>query len=436
MLKYSLIVLLLFQLMSQSHAHDLLEIYDLAWQFDPTIHEVEENRNAILEAKSQSVGRLLPSLSIVGALNSNRFDTTSTYAKQQFGAQYFWDSNLYLKLSQPIYHDDYWVQLTQSENQIAQAEAEYAGELQNLLVRTAKAYFAVLAAQSNLDFTKKEKYSLEYQLKQMKQRQHVGTAAITDTQEAQAGFDQINASEIDSQRKVRAAKSALSEIIGTAVIELNNLREEFPLEYPIPNNLQSWLSLALQNNLMLIAANNRAEVARKNIEIQFAGHLPTLDLVGNFGMADTDRPQGLVANSQTIGVQLNVPIFQGGGTDSRVRQARHQFEAAQQNIDKQRRAVERQIQDAYEGIGFSISQIYALKSAQQSTKVAVEAAEKGLMVGTHIMADVLIANRNFSRTQRDHVQARYDYILNGLLLKQSAGALSREDLEAISNWLH
>ncbi len=422
--------------MSQVHAQDLLEIYDLAWQFDPAIHEVEENRNAILEAKPQSLARLLPSLSIVGALNANRFDTTNTYTQLQVGAQHFWDSNVYLKLSQPIYHHDYWVQLTQSENQIAQAEAEYAAEQQNLLVRTAKAYFAVLAAQSNLEFARMEKHSLEYQLQQMKQRHLIGTAAITDLQEAQAGFDQVNASEIDGQRKLRAAKTALSEIIGAANIELNILREEFPLEYPVPNNLQNWLSLAQQNNLTLIAANNRAELARKNIEIQFAGHLPTLDLVGNFGMADTDRPAGLVANSQTVGVQLNVPVFQGGGTDSRVRQARHQFQAAQQNVDKQRRAAERQIQDAYEGIEFTISQIHALKSAQQSTKVAVEAAEKGLMVGTRIMADVLIANRNYSRTQRDHAQARYDYILNVLMLKQSAGSLSRGDLEVINSWLH
>ena len=419
-----------------AHSQDLLQIYDLAWQYDPAIHEVEENRNAILEAKPQSLARLLPSLSIVGGLNANRFETTSTYTQRQLGTQYFWDSNVYLKLSQPIYHHDYWVQLSQTDNQIAQAEAEYAAEQQNLLLKTAKSYFALLTAEGNLEFVRMEKRTLEYQLKQITQRHVVGSAAVTDQQEAQAGFDQVNASEIDAQRKLQAAKSALAEIIGTADFQLNPLREELPLAAPVPHDIQNWLSLAQQNNLSIIAASNHAELARKNIDLQGAGHLPTLDLVGNFGEADTDRPSGLVANSQTIGVQLNMPLFQGGGVESRVRQARHQFEAAQHNVDKQRRTAEKQIQDAYQGIEFTISQTQALKSAQQSTMVAVEAAEKGVTVGTNTMADVLIASRSLVRTQRDYAQARYDYILSGLSLKQAAGSLSRTDLETINSWLH
>ena len=224
-----------------AHSQDLLQIYDLAWQYDPAIHEVEENRNAILEAKPQSLARLLPSLSIVGGLNANRFETTSTYTQRQLGTQYFWDSNVYLKLSQPIYHHDYWVQLSQTDNQIAQAEAEYAAEQQNLLLKTAKSYFALLTAEGNLEFVRMEKRTLEYQLKQITQRHVVGSAAVTDQQEAQAGFDQVNASEIDAQRKLQVAKSALAEIIGTADFQLNPLREELPLAAPVPHDIQNWL---------------------------------------------------------------------------------------------------------------------------------------------------------------------------------------------------
>lgn len=435
MYKYPITLLLLFWF-SPAYSQDLLDIYDLAWQHDPAIQEVEANRDAVLEARPQSLARLLPSLSIVGALNANRYDTANTYTRLQFGTQHFWDSNVYLKLAQPIYHHDYWLQLSQTDNQIAQAEAEYASEQQNLLMKTAKAYFAVLAAQSNLDFAAMEKRSLEYQLKQMTQRHAVGTASIIDQQEAQAGFDQVNAGEIDAQRKLQAAKSALAEIIGTADFELNLLREDLPLETPIPNNIDDWLALAQQNNFSILAATNQAELTRKNIEIQFAGHLPTLDLVGNFGIADTDRPAGLVANSQTVGIQLNMPVFQGGGVDSKVRQARHQFEAAQHKVDKQRRAAEKQVKDAYQGIEFTISQTQALNSAQKSSRVAVEAAEKGLAVGTRTMAELLTANRNWSRMQRDYTQARFDYVLNGLILKQAAGSLSRADLETINSWLH
>jgi outer membrane protein len=424
------------QWIAQAAADDLVQVYSLALQQDPQIQEAEANRNAALEARPQSIARLLPTLAIVGTLNQNRFDTTSTFTAFQIGVQNFWDASLYLRLAQPLYRHDYWVQLSQSDNQIAQAEAEYAAEQQNLLVRTAKAYFGVLAAEDNLEYANAEKRALEQQLQQIKERFRVGTAAITDLREAQAGYDQAVAGEIAARRSLHVAKAALREIIGQTDLELNPLREDLPLEEPMPSSLEEWSKLAQQNNLLIIAGENRAEFARKTIDLQFSGHLPSLDMVGNVGIADTDRPAGLVANSQTIGVQLNVPIFQGGGVNSRVRQARHQFEAAKENVDKQRRSVDRQIQDAYDAIIFSIAQVHALAAAVASSQAAVEAAEKGLRVGTRTMVDVITTQRNLYRAQRDHAQARYDYINNGFLLKQAAGSLSREDLEAVNTWLH
>jgi len=415
---------------------DLLDIYDLALQNDPAIQEAEEKRNALLEARPQSLGRLLPTLTIVGGLNASRYDTTNTFTDQQLGAQQFWDSNVYLKLSQPIYHHDYWLQFSQSDNQIAEAEAEYVAEQQNLLIRTAKAYFAVLQAQSNLSFAQAEKETVAHQLQEMQRRLAVGSASLGDLQEAQAGYDQSHASEIDAERKLQASKTALAEIIGEADVELNRLREDIPLFVPEPNNLDKWLALSQQNNFTLIAAQHHAEVLRKEVDVQSAGHLPTLDLVGNVGTTDTDRPAGLVSNSQTIGVQLNVPLYMGGGVESKVRQAKHQFAAAKKAVDKQRRASERLAQDAYQGLEFSIHQIAALQSAQRSTQISVEAVQRGLRIGTRTIADLLNANKNFSRAQRDHAQARYDYVLNNLLLKQAAGALSRRDLEAINVWLN
>lgn len=420
----------------QAHALDLLQTYDLALQQDPQIHEVENTRNAILEARPQSIARLLPTFAIVGTLNQNRFDTTNTFTSFQTGLQTFWDSSVYLKLSQPIYHHEYWVQLSQTDNQIAQAEAEYAAEQQNLFVRTAKAYFAVLSARDNLEFANAEKRALEHQLSQIKQRFNVGTAAITDVREAQAGYDLAVAGEIAGKRTLNVAKAALREIIGKVDSELNPLQEELPLHEPAPAREQEWSEMAQQHSLAIIAAENQAEIARKTIELQFSGHLPSLDMVGNVGYADTDRPAGLVANSQTIGVQLSVPIFQGGGVNSRVRQAREQYEAAKEHVDKQRRAVERQVQDAYDGIIFSISQVQALGAAVASTRSALEAAEAGLRVGTRTMVDVLATQRNLYRAKRDFAQARYDFINNGFLLKQAAGSLSRADLEAVNTWLH
>lgn len=416
-------------------AMDLLESYDLAMQNDPTLQEAEETRNAVLESRPQSLARLLPSLSLVGGINANRYDTTNTFAQSQFGLQYFWDSNVSLKLSQPIYHHDYWVQLDQSDNQIAQAEAEYVAEQQNLLLRTAKAYFGVLLAQNSLEYANAEQQTVERQVQEMQRRLMLGAASIDELQEAQSGYDQARAISIEAQRELQAAQTALTEIIGPADHELNPLRPDIKPLLPEPDQMDDWMTLARQNNLALIAAQHRAEVARKTIEIQFAGHLPTLDLVGNLATTDTDRTQGVEANSQTIGVQMNMPLYLGGSVDSKVRQAQHQFEAARKHIDKQRRAAERQAQDAFQGIASTIDQIKALESAQRSTEITVEAIQKGLQVGSRSMSELLLVNRNLFRVRRDHAKAKYDYIVNCLTLKQAAGMLVRGDLELVNAWL-
>jgi outer membrane protein len=327
------------------------------------------------------------------------------------------------------------VQLSQADNQVAQAEATYAAEQQNTGLRTAQAYFNVLLAQDNLEFARAEKEAIERQLEQAKARFDVGLIAITDVNEAQAGFDQARANVIKAENDLDNASEALREIIGEFDKELNGLAMEIPLKSPEPSNIEDWSKRAQENNLDIISAQNRSELAKKSIDLQFAGHLPTLDLVGTAGFIDNNRPNGFTYQSQAIGMQVNVPLFQGGGVNSRVRQARHEFEAAQENLDAQRRAVTRQVKDAYRGVLSSISQVEALKAAVVSSQSALEATEAGFEVGTRTMVDVLTEQRNLYRAKRDYAQARYDYIVNSLSLKQASSILLREDIELVNRWL-
>jgi outer membrane protein len=436
MTKKLIMAICLAQCLAQAHAEDLIQIFDLALQEDPSIHQAEANRAAMLETKPQSIARLLPTLAIAGTLNQSRYDTQNTFTNAQLGVQNFWDSTLYLKMIQPIYHNEYWVNLDQADNQVAQAEAEYAAAEQALFVRTAKAYFDVLLAEEELESAKAEKRTLEKQLNQINKRFDAGLATGIDVHEAQSGYDQSVAAEIAAQRKLRVANVAMQEIIGAREVMLNPLNSALPMQPPTPKYLEDWKTMAQQDNPAIIAAQNQAEIARKSIDLQFSGHFPSLDLVGSVGIADTNRPAGLVANSQSIGLQLNVPIFQGGSVNSKVRQARHQLESALANVDKQRRTVDRQIEDAHYGIESSINQVRALQTTLESSEATVHATEAGVRAGIRTMVDVITAQRNFYRAQRDYARARYDYILNSLLLKQGAGALSRQDLEAVNNWLH
>lgn len=420
-------------------AQDLLTLYEQALQRDPAIHQAESTRNAALESKPQSIAQLLPTLSVAANLNRSWITTKSGNATQSqlAGGAFvnFWNSAPTLTLSQPIYHHELWVQLSQADSQVAQAEAVYQAAQQALILRTATAYYNILFAQDSLEFARMERQSIERQLEQAKARFEVGLIAITDVDAAQAGFDQSRANEIKAENDLDNARELMREIIGAFDGKIAGLADEIPLKPPEPADIEAWNQRAQDNNLLIIAAQNQAEVAQKNIDLQFAGHLPTLDLVGIAGFTDNNRPNGIRTESQIISMQLNLPLFQGGMVNSKVRQAREQYQAAQENLDVQRRAANKQVKIAYRGVTTSISQVAALKSAVASAQSALEATEAGFEVGTRTMIDVLLVQSKLYQAKQNYAKARYDYITNSLSLKQAAGILLREDVEWVNRWL-
>jgi outer membrane protein len=351
------------------------------------------------------------------------------------GSETYENSSATLSLNQPIYRHEYWVQLEQADQQVAKAEAEYAAAEQELMVRTAQAYFDVLSAQDSLEFAKAETEAISRQLDQAKQRFDVGLIAITAVHEAQAAYDQSRADLIAAENVLDDAWEALREIIKNRPASLSVLVEKLPLAPPTPESIEQWSSSAQQQNLSIRAAEKDAEIARENISLQRAGHLPTLDLVGSHTVSRTDSNTGTDVDTSSIGVQLNVPLFAGGSVLSRTRQAEYDLEAAQEGLDAQRRSVERQVRDAYRGVLASISQVEALKASTVSAQSALEATEAGFEVGTRTMVDVLSAQRDLYQTRSNYSNVRYNYILSRLLLKQAAGTLTQDDLKQINGWL-
>jgi len=423
----------------QAFAQDLLVTYEQALQRNPGIRQAESTRNAALENKPQSIAALLPNLSVTANLNHSWVKTKSGNPTQSLLAGgnnvEFWNSAPTLNLSQPIYHHDLWMQLSQADNQVAAAEANYEAAQQSLIYNTAYAYFQILYAQDNLEFTRMERQSIERQLEQAKARFEVGLIAITDVDAAQAAYDQSRANEIKAENDLDNAREAMREIIGEFEGTISGLLDEIPLPPPAPADIEAWNQRAQETNLLIIAAQNQAELSKKGIEVQFAGHYPTLDLVGTAGFTDNNRPNGIRTEFQTIGMQLKLPLFQGGMVNSKVRQAREQYQADQENLDVQRRATNKQVKIAYRGITTSISQVAALKSALASAKSALEATEASFEVGTRTMIDVLLVQSKLFQAKRDYAKARYDYITNSLSLKQATGVLMREDVEAVNRWL-
>ncbi|MCK5829571.1 MAG: TolC family outer membrane protein [Methylococcales bacterium] len=433
--KYKLIIFLsFFALSHQVNAQDLVETYQLAFKNDPKLKKSYYTQFSVAESKSQSIAQMLPNLSFSARSSRNRLSNKKP-TFQAIGVQNYWDHGLLINFSQPVFHWDHWVQLSQSDNKIAKAEADYKSDQQSLMVLTTEAYFDILSSKDNLAFTLSEQKAIERQLEQAKQRYDVGLIAITDVYEAQAGYDEAIANQIEAENELDDSKEALREIIGDNDENIVGLNKPIDFTHPTPNNISEWTKNAEVNNFSIIAALNEAEDKRKNVSIKQAGHLPTLDIVADYSLQDVNSSFGIRGDTQKVGLELNIPIFQGGATSSQAKQAHFDYQAAKEELLGTKRQVKRQIRNAFRDVVSSLSRVNALKATVTSAENALEATEAGFEVGTRTMVDVLSEQRNLYRTKRDYSRSRYDYLINGIKLKQTASSLTEQDLVVVNQYL-
>ncbi len=419
---------------SYAYGQDLLEIYDLALQNDSALKQMHANRLAIGESKNQSVANFLPNVSFIGVNNLSRL-TNNRATYQGSGVQKYLDKTYTLNLTQPIFHWEHWVQLSQSDNQIAQAEADFQAESQKLIVKITEAYFNVLSAEDNLKFINSEKQAISRQLEQATQRYNIGLSDITEVREAQAAFDRTSASEIEALNEIDSKKEALIEIIGEQDIALKSLVNEIPLSRPDPDDISTWSDSAEDANFSIISAFNQMEFARKSIDLQRGGHFPKLDLVASYGKYDSSSSFGLQGSTELVGLRLNVPLFEGGAINSKTDQAIYKYEQAKESLIAAKKSVKRQVKDAYRGVTSSISRVEALKTAVNSAEIALQASQAGFEVGVRTLVEVLNQQRDLYRAKRDFSRTRYDYLINSIKLKQASSSLTQDDLERINQLL-
>lgn len=417
----------------RAQAADLLDIYSLAETSDPTYLETRANYRATLETKPQARAELLPQVGLGANIFENRQDIISDSGS---GTVDFRSEGFSLDLRQPLFSVPEYMQYQQSDSIIKQADAEVLAARQDLTIRVVEAYFNVLAAEDNLQFAEAEKRSLEQQLEQAEQRFEVGLTAITNIQEAQAGYDRAVAQVIEAENGVDNAREALREITGEFVVHLDGLSSEIPLVEPNPADIDLWTSQALEQNFNITAAEYALETSNKEIQVQKAGHLPTLDLVAS---RNFEKSGGFFGDREittdAIGLELNLPLFSGGAVTSRTREARELYDANLQRLHFAQRSAQSQTRQAYLGVISGISRIKALEQAVVSSETALEATNAGFDVGTRTAVDVVAAERALSDARRNLARTRYDYIVNSLRLKQAAGILSDQDLALVNRWL-
>jgi len=318
------------------------------------------------------------------------------------------------------------------------------------MIRVAQRYFDVLAAEDVLTSIHANRLAIARQLDQAKQRFEVGLIAITDVQESQAAHDQAVADEIGAKRTLATAREFLREITGEYVTSLAAPTDQFPLVSPSPADEASWVDLAMSQNLAVISSRLGEQVARDEISFRRTGHYPTIELVAGrrfneqtgtqtFSpappLSQVVTPADTNSLGNSISVQLNLPIFSGGRTSSRVREAVYLHRASREQLQRVARETERQTRDAYLGVLAEISRVQALQQAVESSRTALEATEAGFEVGTRTIVDVLNSQFSVYAAITNYYRSRYAYIGNVLRLKQAAGMLQVQDLEDIDKWL-
>lgn len=413
---------------------DLLAMYRLAEQNDPLLAQANYQKGVADEIWWQSMGRLLPGLSLSASSSRDHIDNSKDTFQDQ-GRQNYWNNEFSLNFVQPLVHWDFWVALNQADNEIAKSESDFHFEQQLLMFRVAEAYFKVLASHDRVGFSRSEKLAIKQQLEQAKESLVVGLGAQTDVYEAGSAYATAIASEIEAFNALDDSKELLKEIVGDINIDLRGMGRVIPLVKPVPGDMQAWASIALQNNLQIISGFNSLEIRRKEVRRQWNGYLPTIDIVGSYGMADNGSSFGLKGDTSSIGVQLNLPIFEGGSTQSRIRGAEYEYKIEEQKLEATRRQVKTEVRNAYRGILSDMSRIGALKEAVLAAEQAVQGVTMGFNEGTRTMVDVLIEQRALYKNKVDYADARYTYLLHGLSLKKGASNLSLEDLKAINDLL-
>jgi outer membrane protein len=447
-------------LTATASAADLLSVYQDALANDPAIREADATRKASREARPQALSNLLPQ--IQGSAQYQRGNTDQTQLSAQTDPT---NGNVVLFPRQAVFHPDSkswsinlrqnlfswsnWATLRAASSQVAQAEADYQAAEQDLIVRAAQRYFGVLSAQDTLEAQQAALDAFARQLDQANKRFEVGLIAITDVQETKSARDRAAADVIASKRSLATAEEQLREITAQKYDQLARPGDTMPLSSPSPASEQQWVDMSMEQNLALVSSRLQSDTAREQVQVAFGGHLPTIDAVatrdhstgdgtaqfGTLSGLPPESPFPTEANDKTYGLQITVPIFSGGLTQSRVRQSQFQWIAAKERVTRTSRATERAARDAYLGVISNMARVEALRQALESSQTSLKATEAGYEVGTRTSVDVLDSRRLLVQAQTAYSQSRYDYLLTVIQLRQAAGNLDKATLDELNRLL-
>ncbi len=425
-------------------ALDLIGAYERARRTDPTVLAADEAVIAGREKAVQGRALLLPQVGL-GASYTHVSDKSSNALPPELAQLIKPESSggvrkVELQFKQPLYDAEARSNKKQLRQQTELAEITYRNAQQELIERVAETYFNVLLAEEQLRVTRAEKAAVQMQRDRAKARFDVGRGKVTDVQETQARYDGVLAKEVQADSALALRRTQFEELTGAPAEGLHELAPGFVPAPPQPEVLAEWQGKGREQNSRVLAKRSQLAIADAEIgKYKLAGR-PTLELVA--GYSDKSASGGLsptIASDHqrtaTVGLQFSVPLFAGGGIESRERESIAKKRQAEQELAAAQRDARLQVQDAYLSVTTGVARIAALEQSRRSAETALEATTLGRDVGTRTELDVLDAQQRLFSSQLDLAQARNDYLLGRIRLASAAGELHEGDLRSLNAML-
>lgn len=415
-------------------AEDLMDIYKEAYVKDPVVLQAKADRETAFAAIDEATADLLPQIDIVGSLAANHTSTLASGIKGDART-----ASAGINLSQALWRHSSWASRSIAQKTAAQQDLVYNDALQNLIMRTATAYFNILSARDSLTFSKAYQEALRTQLNEATRRFQVGLIAETDQLQAQADYDLSTAQVIAAENALINSYEELRQLIGRTTSDLAELDAARFSPAPVQRSRQNILQQAEDNNLSLQAAVIGRDIAKDNITLAMTGHEPTLDLVGSLSTSYSDYKDEVAGTQEdgnyhegTIGITLNLPVFHGGAVSAQVEQAEQQYVSASEQLELTHRTVVSDVNNGYNNVNAAISSVRAYEQLVKSARSSLDSVKAGYEVGTRTMSDVLDATQSFYNAQQNLSAARYNYIISRLSLLYTQGSLTVEDLQGVN----
>ena len=420
-------------LCAPAQAQSLLQLVESARTYDTAWQSARAQLDAAARKADQARAGLLPSAALTGGLTRSNVELSKPKIENTGTAQ-----TVGVNASQPLYRPANRITLEQGQRGVDVAQAQLDAATQDLLVRVSQAYFDVLAAQDTLTFVQAQKAAVSEQLAAAKRNFEVGTTTVTDSREAQARYDLVIAQEIAAENDLRVKRLALDQLVGIAGTKPQPLALPVQLPGVVPDNLATWVDTARDQQPGVRQAAIALDIARLETKKAETGHLPTVDLQAGYNVTrnlhGTITSPGVTArsNAASVGVALNLPLFAGFAVQNRVKETLALETKAEADLETARRNVAQATRAAFYGVQSGQGQVQALEAAEASSQSALDANKLGYQVGVRINIDVLNAQSQLYQPKRDLAQARYNVLLGGLKLRQAAGTLSQQDIEAVN----